>query len=51
MKNKLISLSDKLRVQYTKACVQTKKDLDKDNKLYTIDGLKNQISESDFSIV
>ena len=51
MKNKLISLSDKLRVQYTKACVQSKKDLDKDNKLYTIDGLKNQISESDFSIV
>ena len=51
MKKKLIYLSDKLRVKYTKACAETKKNIDKENKLYSIDGLKDQISNSDFSIV
>ena len=51
IKKKLIYLSDKLRVKYTKACTETKKNIDKENKLYSIDGLREQISDSDFSIV
>lgn len=51
MRKLLISLSDKLRVKYTKAISTTKKDLDRDNKRLSIDGLKKEVSDSDFSLI
>lgn len=51
VRNVLLSLSDRLKIEDVKAQSTSKKEIDRDNKTMTIDGIRDEISDSDITIV
>lgn len=48
---KLMKLSDAIRVKSAKSILDSKKELEKDNKMLTIDNLRDEVSNSPFEIL
>lgn len=51
LRNVLLSLSDKIKIDDVKAQQQSSRELQRDNKEMTIDGIRDEISDSDITIV
>lgn len=51
VRNMLLSLSDKFKVSDAQAKQASQRELDKDNKTMTIDGIRDEINDSDIEIV
>lgn len=51
LRNKLISIASKLRVNSAKASINSKKELQNDNKAFSIDEIKDSISNSPIELI
>ena len=51
LRNVLLSLSDKIKIDDVKAQQQSSREMQRDNKEMTIDGIRDEISDSDITIV